>query len=64
MDIAAEVSRMAPFDRYRIDQRYLYEQGQLQETVQLLDGHSPWVRVEENATLFSAQRFDQPPTTL
>lgn len=64
MHIDAEVSRMAPFDRYQIDQSYLYEQGRLEETVQLLDGEQPWVRIEERAALFAPQSFDMPPTRL
>jgi len=53
---------MAPFDRYRIRQRYDYEAGQLTETVELNKGEAPWVRNREVATLFAARRFDGAPT--
>lgn len=64
LDITADVSRFAPFDRYRITQRYQYEAGRLTELVELNDGASPWVRNHEEATLFGASRFAQPPTVL
>ncbi len=68
MDIKAEVSSLAPFDTYTIEQRYLYERGELHETVTLLktDGNErrPWVRVEEKAKLFHKGTFDSPPTQL
>ena len=63
LDFLAEgVSSMAPFDRYRIRQRYDYEAGQLTETVELNKGDAPWVRNREVATLFAARRFDGAPT--
>ena len=54
---AAGVSRFAPYNRFRITQHYLYEEGRLEETVELFkledDGtESPFVRIEERATIF------------
>lgn len=62
LELAADVSRFAPFDRYRIDQRYEYEKGALHETVVLADGNTPWVRNTEEAALFAPHAFDAPPT--
>jgi hypothetical protein len=59
---AAGVSGMAPFDRYRITQRYDYEAGRLNETVELNKGTTGWVRNREVATLFAEHRFDRAPT--
>ncbi len=64
LDIRADVSRFAPFDRYRITQHYQYEAGRLTELVELSDGASPWVRNHEEAALFGPQTFASPPTTL
>lgn len=64
LDLRADVSWFAPFDRYRITQHYQYEQGRLTELVELNDGASPWVRNHEEATLFSASMFPAPPTAL
>lgn len=61
--MAAGVSSMAPFDRYRITQQYDYEAGRLTELVELNKGEQPWVRNREVATLFGATRFAAPPTT-
>lgn len=58
-----DISRFAPFDTYRISQRYLYEDGRLVETVSLDKGERPWVRNQESASLFAAHRFDRAPTT-
>lgn len=54
---AAGVSRFAPYNRFRITQRYLYMEGLLLETVELFKAESdgsetPFVRIEERATLF------------
>lgn len=63
LDFLAEgVSSFAPFDRYRIRQRYDYEGGQLTETVELNLGEQPWVRNREVATLFGGQHFPGAPT--
>lgn len=64
MTIDADVGAMAPFDTYRIDQHYHYEDGELLETVQLLHGERPWVKIEETATMFVAHRFNHAPTVL
>ncbi|NPC87041.1 hypothetical protein HPC49_53785, partial [Pyxidicoccus fallax] len=53
MEMKPDVSRFAPFNRYRISQVYAYERGALEETVELLDGETPWVRNSEKATLFA-----------
>ena len=63
MELKANVSSMAPFDRYRISQDYRYEDGQLDETVSLDKGETPWVRNVEHATLFARHTFAAPPTT-
>lgn len=54
---AAGVSRFAPYDRFRITQRYLYEEGRLDESVELFklgrDGaERPFAKIEERARLF------------
>lgn len=61
MEIRADVSRFAPFDRYKITQSYLYEQGRLEELVELDDGDHPWVRNREQAALYGPQRFAAAP---
>ncbi|WP_426730583.1 hypothetical protein [Myxococcus faecalis] len=58
-----ELSSFAPFDTYRIQQHYEYEQGLLKETVSLDKGERPWVRNHERAGLFAPHRFESPPTT-
>lgn len=62
LELAADVSAMAPFDTYRIAQQYDYGGGELRETVALDDGNKPWVRNREVATLFAPHRFDKAPT--
>lgn len=66
--IHPDVAEPAPFDTYRITQRYLYEDGRLEETVELFDHEDgreiPWVRNQEQATLFRATRLEGPPTRL
>lgn len=56
--------RFRPFDRYRITQHYLYEEGLLTEVVELADGSRPWVRNHERAALFGERSFEGPPTRL
>jgi len=58
----ADVSSFAPFDTYRIDQRYAYDRGKLEELVSLDKGTTPWVRNHESATLFASHTFPAPPT--
>ncbi len=58
----ADVSSFAPFDTYRIDQRYAYDEGKLEELVSLDKGAVPWVRNHEVATLFASHTFAEPPT--
>ena len=64
--IRPEISSQAPFDTYRIKQHYRYEDGLLEETVELVklgDGaERPWVRNTERATLYAPSRFDSAPT--
>lgn len=62
LDFTAEVSSLAPFDRYRITQHYDYEAGKLTELVELNQGATPFVRNAEVATLFAQHHFDGPPT--
>ncbi len=59
---ATGISDWAPYDRFRIEQRYDYEAGQLDETVSLDKGSTPWVRNREHAKLFAEHRFDHAPT--
>jgi len=45
---------MAPFSDYRLSQHYLYEEGRLEETVELVDNlgatdERVWVRIDETA---------------
>lgn len=67
MEIAADVSRFAPFNVYRIEQHYGYEHARLTETVDLIEraGSSDkrFVRNDETAQLFGVTRFERPPTT-
>jgi len=62
LELRADVSSMAPFDRYRLAQTYAYEAGALEETVALDDGDRPWVRNHERARLFATRSWDGPPT--
>lgn len=62
LDFKANVSGFAPFDRYRITQRYDYEGGQLTELVELNKGEQPWVRNREVAQLFAQRSFPAAPT--
>ncbi|MBK7535795.1 MAG: hypothetical protein IPI49_10605 [Myxococcales bacterium] len=64
LELDADVSMFAPFDRYRITQDYQYEEGKLLELVELNDGASPWVRNREVALLFGATSYPAPPTRL
>ena len=64
---AAGVSRLAPYNRFRIDQEYDYEGGRLSEEVLLFkqrpDGsEEPFVRIIEEARLFVPGRFTVPST--
>lgn len=63
LELRPEISRFAPFDRYRISQAYGYEVGELKETIELNKGTSPWVRVHEVAQMYAKHRFEAPPTT-
>ena len=63
MEMHPDISRFAPFDRYRISQVYAYERGVLEESVELLKGETPWVRNLEQATLYAPHRFDSAPTS-
>ena len=54
---AEGVSRLAPYNRFRITQEYRYEEGRLLETVELFktdrDGQEiPFARIEEEARMF------------
>lgn len=62
LELRAAVSALAPFDTYRIAQKYAYAEGVLTETVALDKGRAPWVRNRETATLFAPHRFAEPPT--
>lgn len=62
IELKAPVSSMAPFDRYRITQTYFYDEGRLEEVIELNKGDKPWARNFEQATLFAKRTFDSPPT--
>lgn len=62
LELKAPVSSMAPFDRYRITQTYQYEEGRLDEVIELNKGDKPWARNFEHATLFAKHTFSAPPT--
>lgn len=66
LELAADVSRFAPFNTYRITQDYAYATGSLRETVELLakkgPEETPWVRNHETAKLFGPQSFADPPS--
>lgn len=66
LELRADVSSLAPFDTYRIEQRYAYEEGRLEERVSLLkhegSAEKPWVENEEVALLFAPRRYEAAPT--
>lgn len=66
IDLRADVSSMAPFDSYRIEQRYGYEDGRLTERVSLLKHEGakelPWVENDEVASLFAPRKYEAAPT--
>lgn len=64
LELLADISAMAPFDRYRITQHYRYEQGLLEELVELNKGAQPWVRNREQAVLYAPGTFATAPTRL
>lgn len=56
---AKGVSPFAPYNRFRISQHYRYEEGVLEETVELFklkgDGtETPFVKIEERARIFTS----------
>jgi major membrane immunogen (membrane-anchored lipoprotein) len=56
----------APYNTMRITQHYKYEQGALFETVELFklkdDKEMPFVKIEERAMIFRAQKLENAPT--
>lgn len=60
------ISTLAPYNTYRITQQYLYEAGELLETVELFkrkDGEEvPFAKVEETAVIFRPAKLDSAPT--
>ncbi len=65
LEMKPEITSFAPFNTYVIEQRYLYEEGRLEETVTLTKreagGDSPFVRNRERARLFAPQSFSGVP---
>lgn len=63
---AVGVSLFAPYNRFRIDQEYRYESGELVETVELYaaraEGRQRFMKFEERAVLFAPHRFAGAPT--
>ena len=53
------MSSFAPFDTYRLAQHYRYEEGRLDETVELLKSkeNQLYFRSEEHAELFAPQKL-------
>ncbi len=67
IDFKADVSSFAPFDHYRLTQKYLYERGRLQETVLLYkrgeNGEElPFARMDEDAQIFVHRALKTHPT--
>lgn len=66
IELRADVSSMAPFDTYRIEQKYGYEDGRLTERVSLLKHEGtktlPWVENDEVASLFAPRKYEAAPT--
>lgn len=66
LELHPDLSPLAPFDTYRITQRYRYEAGALDEEVELWKtrGEAPhaWVRNHEHAALFASRAFPAAPT--
>ena len=61
----ANVSSWAPFDTYTIEQKYLYEEGRLEETVKLLqasEADKEIFIIQEKAQLYARRSFNQAPT--
>ena len=60
------ISSFAPYNTMRITQHYKYEQGELQETVELfklVDGkETPFAKIEERATIFRPVKLENAPT--
>jgi len=60
------ISSMAPYNTLKITQNYLYEEGILEETVELYklkNGiKTPFVKIEEKAIMFRPSQFKEAPT--
>jgi len=63
---AKDVSAFAPYNTYRITQKYKYEEGMLFETVELFktkDGkETPFAKIEEKAYIFRPTKLKTAPT--
>jgi hypothetical protein len=69
LDFEAEgAGSFAPFNRFRIRQDYEYEDGRLEETVELYKKKDalelPAFTVEESATLFAERKFTALPSRI
>ncbi len=68
IELHPDISSLAPFNMYRLEQDYRYERGSLVETVSLVkrgdDGEKLWVKTEEEARLYAQHSFEGPPTEL
>jgi hypothetical protein len=66
IELSPDISSFAPFNTYRITQHYRYEQGELEEMVELIKRENGkdnlWVRNHEKAKLFAAHSYSAPPT--
>jgi hypothetical protein len=67
LQFAAEgISSMAPYNTYRITQRYDYEAGELLETVELFkikgEEEIPFAKIEEKASIFRPTTLNSAPT--
>ncbi len=63
-ELAASVSSFAPYDTYKFVQKYLYEEGKLIETLELVKKGGgrevPFAKIEEQAQLFSGDTSLKP----
>lgn len=66
--VLGDVPPFSPYDRLRIRQRYRYEEGALEETVELFslgrDGERPFMRIEERAGFFLEGRMEDAPSRM
>ena len=56
MEFSPDISRFAPFNAFRITQKFSYEDGRLRETVEIFKKkggqENPFMKMEEEADIF------------